>query len=111
MTETAALLDKRRLAVEERAGARAELLGGETTAGHRTRLNEARRLARETLARAREAKSATSAAFQAAGARCEEAASGLEVAENRRASAELALAAACQVIARSYALARRYRTK
>ena len=84
MTEAAAHLNQRRLVVEERARARAELLGGEATASHRTRINEARRTARETRARAREASSATSAAFQSASARCEEAASGLEVANCRR---------------------------
>jgi len=58
-------------------------------------------LARETLAKAREARSAISAVFQSAGARCEEAASALEVAERRRASAEVALNVACQDVGRS----------
>jgi exonuclease SbcC len=99
--ETATRLNKRRLVVEEKAAARAELLGGEATASHRTGINEARRTARETLTRAREAKSSTAGAFQSANARCEEAASGLEVAKNRRASAEVAFNSACQDIARS----------
>lgn len=101
MTESAARLNQRRLVVEEKATARAELLGGEATASHRTRINEARRTARETLAKARAAKSATAGAFQSASARCEEAAAGLEAAKNRRASAEGAFNMACQDIARS----------
>lgn len=101
MTESAAELNQRRLVVEEKATARAELLGGEATASHRTRINEARRTARETLAKAREAKSAAAGAFQSASARCEEATPGLEAAKNRRASAEGAFDMACQDIARS----------
>ncbi|UGA49017.1 AAA family ATPase (plasmid) [Bradyrhizobium quebecense] len=100
-TESAARLNQRRLVVEEKATARAELLGGEATASHRTRINEARRTARETLAKAREAKSAAAGAFQSASARCEEAVAGLEAAKNRRASAEGAFNMACQGIARS----------
>ena len=72
MTESAARLNQRRLVVEKKASVRAELLGGEATASHRTRINEARRTARERLTRAREAKSATAGAFQSAGARCQE---------------------------------------
>ncbi|WP_033921033.1 AAA family ATPase [Sphingomonas sp. 37zxx] len=101
MKETSTRLNQRRLVVDEKARVRAELLDGEATATHRTRINEARRTARETLAKAREAKSASAAAFQSAGARCEEAASGLETAKSRRASAEVALNAACQDVARS----------
>ena len=100
MTEAAAHLNQRRLVVEERARARAELLGGEATASHRTRINEARRTARETRARAREASSATSAAFQSASARCEEAASGLEVANCRRVCAGEVFHTACRDVAR-----------
>lgn len=101
MTESATRLDQRRLVVEEKASGRAELLGGEATASHRTRINEDRRTARERLTKAREAKSATAAAFQSASARCEEAASGLEAAKSRRASAEVAFNTACQDVARS----------
>ncbi len=101
MKETSTRLNQRRLVVDEKARVRAELLDGEATATHRTRINEARRTARETLAKAREAKSASAAAFQSAGARCEEAASGLETAKSRRGSAEVALNAACQDVARS----------
>lgn len=101
MKETSTRLNQRRLVVDEKARVRAELLDGEATATHRTRINEARRTARETLAKAREAKSVSAAAFQSAGARCEEAASGLEIAKSRRASAEVALNAACQDVARS----------
>lgn len=101
MAESATRLNQRRLVVEEKASARAELLGGEATASHRTRINEARRTARETLTKAREAKSSTAGAFQSASARCEEATSGLEAAKSRRASAEVAFNTACQDIARS----------
>ena len=101
MTESAARLNQRRLVVEKKASVRAELLGGEATASHRTRINEARRTARERLTRAREAKSATAGAFQSAGARCQESASGLEAAKSRRASAEVAFNTTCQDIARS----------
>ncbi len=101
MTESATRLDQRRLVVEEKASGRAELLGGEATASHRTRINEARRTAREGLTKAREVKSATAAAFQSASARCEEAASGLEAAKSRRASAEVAFNTSCQDVARS----------
>lgn len=94
-------LNQRRLVVDEKASARAELLGGEATASHRTRINEARRTARETLTKAREAKSSTAGAFQSASARCEEATSGLEAAKSRRASAEVAFNTACQDTARS----------
>lgn len=100
MTESATRLNQRRLVVEEKASARAGLLGGEATASHRTRINEARRTARETLTKAREVKSSTAGAFQSASARCEEAASGLEAAKSRRASAEVAFNTACQAIAR-----------
>ncbi|ODT21759.1 MAG: exonuclease SbcC [Kaistia sp. SCN 65-12] len=101
VTATALLLDQRRVAEGEKGRARAELLGGEATASHRTRINEACRIAREAFAHAREAKSATGAAFQAAGARCDEAAAGLETANGRNASAEEAFNAACLDIARS----------
>ncbi len=101
VTETATRLDQRRLVVDEKVLARAELLDGEATAVHRTGINEARRTARETLAGRREAKSSTAGAFQSASARCEEAASALEAAKSRRASAEVAFISACQSIARS----------
>lgn len=101
MTESATRLTQRRLVVEEKASARADLLGGEATASHRTRINEARRTARETLARAREAKSANTATFQSAVARCEEASAGLKAAKNRLVSAEVAFTAASQDVARS----------
>ncbi|WP_429923199.1 AAA family ATPase [Agrobacterium vitis] len=101
VTATARLLDQRRLAEEEKARARAELLDGEATASHRTRINETCMITREALARARETKFATDAAFQAAGARCDEAAAGLETAKGRNAFAEEAFNAACLDIARS----------
>lgn len=101
VTATALLLDQRRLAEGEKARARAELLDGEPTVSHRTRINEACRTTREVLARARDTKSATDAAFQAAGARCDEAAAGLETANARNASAEAAFSMACLDIARS----------
>lgn len=102
MTETSARLTQRRSIMEEKANARAQLLDGELTATHRTRVNESRRIARERLASVREAKSATAAAFQAAGARCEETISALESATSRRASAEQAFNAACQDVARPH---------
>lgn len=95
------LLDQRRMAEGEKARARAELLDGEATASHRARINEACRITREALAHARETKSAADAAFQAAGARCDEAAAGLETANGRNALAEEAFNAACLNIARS----------
>ncbi|NEI63861.1 MULTISPECIES: AAA family ATPase [Rhizobium] len=101
LTATALLLNQRRMAEEEKARARAELLDGEATASHRTRTNEACLTTRETLARVRETKSATDAAFQAAGARRDEAAAGLETAKGRNALAEAAFNAACLDIARS----------
>ncbi|MBJ7533169.1 AAA family ATPase [Rhodomicrobium vannielii ATCC 17100] len=101
VTETAARLDHRRSVVDEKTMARAKLFEGEATASHRTRINEGRRIAREAVATAREAKSTAAAAFQAAGARCEEAVSALEVATRRRASAEEAFNAACQSVKRS----------
>ena len=55
MTESATRLSQRRLVVEEKASIRAELLGDEATASHRTRINEARRAARQKLTRARDA--------------------------------------------------------
>lgn len=101
VTTTALLLDQRRMAEGEKADARAKLLDGEATASHRTRINEACRTTREALALARETKSATDAAFQAAGARCDEAAAGLKTAKGRSALAEEAFNAACLDIARS----------
>ena len=101
VTAAALLLDQRRVAEEEKARSRAELLDGEATASHRARINEACRTTREALARARETKSATDAAFQAAGARCDEAAAGLETANDRKALAEGIFNAACLHIARS----------
>jgi exonuclease SbcC len=101
VTATALLLDQRRMAEGEKARARAELLGGEVTATHRARINEACRTSREAFARAREAKSANDAAFQAAAARCDEAAAGLETANGRNASAEETFNAACLDVARS----------
>jgi exonuclease SbcC len=101
VTAAALLLDQRRMAEGEKARARAELLDGEATASHRTRINEACRTTREVLAHARETKSANDAAFQAAGARCDEAAAGLETANGRNALAEEAFSAACLDIARS----------
>ncbi len=101
VTTMALLLDQRRMAEGEKARARAQLLDGEATASHRTRINDACRTTREALALARETKSATDAAFQAAGARCDEAAAGLETAKGRNALAEEAFNAACLDIARS----------
>lgn len=101
VTATALLLDQRRMAEGENARARAELLHGEATASHRARINEACRITRKALAHARETRSATDAAFQAAGARCDEAAAGLETANGRNAVAEEAFKAACLNIARS----------
>ncbi|WPP02698.1 AAA family ATPase [Methylocella tundrae] len=101
VTATALLLDQRRMAEGEKARARAELLGGEVTATHRARINEACRTAREAFACAREAKSANDAAFQAAAARYDEAAAGLETANGRNASAEETFNAACLDVARS----------
>ncbi|MHC2622219.1 exonuclease SbcC [Bradyrhizobium huanghuaihaiense] len=100
VTAAALLLDQRRLAEGEKARARAELLDGEATASHRARITEACQTTREALARARETKSTTDAAFQAAGARCDEAAAGLETAKGRNALAEKAFNAACMDIAR-----------
>ncbi|WP_225172604.1 hypothetical protein [Bradyrhizobium sp. BRP19] len=100
VTAAALLLDQRRLAEGEKARARAELLDGEATASHRARIAEACQTTREALARARETKSTTDAAFQAAGARCDEAAAGLETAKGRNALAEKAFNAACMDIAR-----------
>ncbi len=101
VTATALLLDQRRVAESERARARAGLLDGEATDSHRARINEACRITRDALVHAREAKSATDAAIQAAGARCDEAAAGLETANERNASAEEAFNVACLDIARS----------
>lgn len=101
VTMTALLFDQRRVAENEKARARAGLLDGEATASHRTRVNEACRVTRDALAQAREAKSASDAAFQAAGARCDEAATGLEAANGRNAVADEALKLACLGIARS----------
>jgi exonuclease SbcC len=101
VTATAHLLDQRRMAEGEKARARAELLDGEATASHRTRINEACQTTRETLARARETKSTTDASFQGASARCDEAAAGLETAKGRSALAEEAFNAACMDIARA----------
>jgi exonuclease SbcC len=99
--ETAARFDQRRLLLEEKSLVRTKLLDGEATASHRTRINEARRTARENLATMREAKSATASSLQAAGARCEESISALEIARRRRASSEDAFDAACHDISRS----------
>jgi exonuclease SbcC len=99
-TETAAHLGQRRSVVDEKTLARAGVLDGEPTGAHRTRINEARRTARETLAAVREEKSAAAAALQGAGARCEETASAVEAAKRRRASAEDTFDTACQSVSR-----------
>ncbi|KAF0137873.1 MAG: exonuclease SbcC [Rhodospirillaceae bacterium] len=96
MTESTTHLNQRRLVVEEKASARAELLSGKATASHRPRINEARQTARETLTKAREARSSTAGAFQSAGARCEETASGLGAAKSCCASAKVVFNTACQ---------------
>lgn len=101
MIETAARLTQRRGVVDQKANVRANLLDGEATVTHRTRINETRRKARDSLAKARESKSAAAAAFQAAGARCEEASATLENTKGRSASVEEAFQAACRDIARS----------
>ena len=98
---TALLFDQRRVTEGEKAHARAGLLDGEATASHRTRISEACRLTRDALAHAREARSTSDAAFQAAGARCDEAAAGSEIANTRNAVAEEAFKRACLDIARS----------
>lgn len=103
VTTTTLLLDQRRAGEEEKARARAKLLDGEATALHRTRFNEACQATRDALVQAREARSATDSAFQAADARCDEAAAALENANGRNASAEEACNAACVNIARSSA--------
>jgi exonuclease SbcC len=99
-TEAVARLERRCSVVDEKTLARSKLLDGEPTAVHRTRINEARRTAREALAATREAKSVAAAAFQAAGAHCEEGVAALEAAMRRRASAEDAFGVACRGIDR-----------
>jgi DNA repair protein SbcC/Rad50 len=101
VTATVLLLDQRRIAEGKIARARSQLLNGEATVSHRTGINEAYRTAREMLARASETKSASDAAFQAANARCEEAAAVLENANGGNALAEEAFSVACLDIARS----------
>jgi exonuclease SbcC len=100
VTETTALLSSRRAVVDNKTLARGQLFGGEATASHRTRINEARRKARETLTAARDSKSTTAAVFQAAVARCEETVIALDAAKRRRDSAEEVFSAACEKIAR-----------
>ena len=99
-TEAVARLERRCSVVDEKTLARSKLLDGEPTAVHRTRINEARRTARESLALARDAKSVTAAEFQASGARCEEAVAALGAATRRRASADDAFSVACREIDR-----------
>jgi DNA repair protein SbcC/Rad50 len=101
VTETAAHLGQRRSVVDEKMLARAGLLNGEATGVHRTRINEARRTARETLAAMREEKSTAAAGLQGARARGEEAASAVEAAKRRRTSSEDVFDAACQSVSRS----------
>ncbi|MGB8841893.1 MAG: AAA family ATPase [Aliidongia sp.] len=95
----AAELDQRCSVAEKKTLARATLLEGEATSSHRTRFNETRRIAREALATAREAKSKTAAAFEAAGARHDEVVVALAAARAHHASAESAFGAACHAIA------------
>ena len=97
--ETDHRMMQRRLVADEKAKARAELFDGEATASHRTRLNKARQDAREKLALARDHKSATAGAFQAAEARCADALAAQGIALLRRNAGEAAFAAACEVIA------------
>ena len=59
MTEAVSLLDQRRLVQDAKAEARAELLDGEGTASHRTRIDGACRVSRELLAHARAANPST----------------------------------------------------
>jgi DNA repair protein SbcC/Rad50 len=101
LTEAAALGSQRRSVLDDKSSARSQLLDGEATAPHRTRINEARRTAREALTTAHQSKSATAAAFQAAATRSEETAIALDAAKRRRGSAEEAFGAACQNIARA----------
>ncbi len=101
VTATALLLDQRRMAEGKIASARSQLLNGEAIVSHRTRIDEAYLTAREMLARASETKSASDATFQAASARCEEAAAVLENANGGNALAEEAFSVACQDIARA----------
>jgi exonuclease SbcC len=94
-------LNQRRSVADEKTLARARLLNGEATSSHRTRLNEARRTAQEAHAAAREAKSKTVAAFEAAGGRYDEVVVALATARDHRTSAESAFGAACHAIERS----------
>lgn len=94
-------LDQRRRTEQEKARARAAVLGGEATATHRARISGACEVSRETLARARARKAASEGALQAAAARCDEATSVLEMSAGRSDRAERALGTACQEIARS----------
>lgn len=100
--ETAqANLEQRATMVEGKSADRASMLAGEATASHRTRINEARRLAREALAGATTAKSAAAVALKGADARCEEALGAHAAAQHRCKAAELAFDAAAHDVAKA----------
>ena len=86
--------EQRRIVVGDKSAERASMLAGEVTASHRTRINESRRVARETLAGATMTRSAAAAALQGADARCEEALGARDAAQHRCNAAEFAFDAA-----------------
>jgi len=103
--DSVARREQRRSSMAQKAAARANLLHGETTAAHRTRINDSRRQARDNLAAVRAAAAAAAAAFQAAVARCEEADTTLEAERRRVAFSQHAFEQACETIGRETDLA------
>ncbi|WP_027171281.1 AAA family ATPase [Methylobacterium sp. 10] len=80
------------------AGLRAErapLLGGEETGAHRTRINASRKLARDALKQAEEARAAAQAALASAVTAAEHGAAARDAARRQREEADAAYLAAC----------------
>ncbi|MFD1303062.1 SbcC/MukB-like Walker B domain-containing protein, partial [Methylobacterium marchantiae] len=74
---------------------RAPLLGGEETGAHRTRINAARRDARDALKRAEDERAAAQAALASATTAADHALAGRDALRQRREEADAAFAAAC----------------
>ncbi|WP_019906119.1 AAA family ATPase [Methylobacterium sp. 77] len=74
---------------------RAPLLGGEETGAHRTRINESRKLARETLKQAEDARASAHATLASAMTAAEHGAASLDTARRLRAEADATFETAC----------------
>ena len=100
-SEATLRVEQRGLVLEEKRSQRANLLEGEATNVHRTRINEERRTARDALSTARNAQTIAATAYKAVLTRHEEAVAVAETARHRHENAIAAFTGACAIVGRT----------